>query len=152
MVYASGSRTRSTTPPGNAIRLQEALAQAAFGADGAPSRALEGFCKKNGVSADDVTREADGKGTEYVWAVVRSRGRPAAEVCDLIVSLHSPLFCNTPVGPKAGTQMLVLPSMTVTVMQACHAEGAAISDLRGIENEECTLRALLPHRTQSGAH
>lgn len=55
--------------------------QVAFGPDGAPSRALDGFCKKNGVSPADVTKEADAKGTEYVWAVVRSQGRPAAEVC-----------------------------------------------------------------------
>ena len=65
----------------------------AFGADGAPSKALEGFCKKNGVSAADVTREADAKGVEYVWAVVRSEGRPAAEVSepqDLCPKLRGP--------------------------------------------------------------
>ena len=54
--------------------------QVAFGGDGAPSKALEGFCRKNGVTAADVTVEADGKGTEYVWAVVKESGRPAAEV------------------------------------------------------------------------
>ena len=55
-------------------------AQVAFGADGGPSKALEGFCRKNGVAAGDVTREADGKGTEYVWVTVQSKGCPAAEV------------------------------------------------------------------------
>lgn len=55
--------------------------QVAFGADGAPSKALEGFCRKNGVAPADVTREADEKGTEYVWAVVREKVRSAAEVC-----------------------------------------------------------------------
>ncbi len=53
--------------------------QVAFGADGAASKALEGFCRKNGLSKDDVTREVDDKGTEYVWATVQSKGRPAAE-------------------------------------------------------------------------
>ncbi len=51
--------------------------QAAFGKDGAPTKALEGFCKKNGVSAADVTREADNKGVEYVYAVVKDAGRTA---------------------------------------------------------------------------
>ncbi len=53
--------------------------QVAFGSDGSPSKALEGFCRKNAVAAADVTVEADGKGTEYVWAVVKQSGRAAAE-------------------------------------------------------------------------
>ena len=53
--------------------------QVAYGSDGSPSKALEGFCRKNAVAAADVTVEADGKGTEYVWAVVKQRGRAAAE-------------------------------------------------------------------------
>ena len=60
--------------------------QVAFGADGAPSKALEGFCRKNGVAAAEVTVKADDKGTEYCWAVVRETGRPAAEVCISIMS------------------------------------------------------------------
>ena len=54
--------------------------QVAFASDGAPSKALDGFCRKNGVAAADVTVEADVKGTEYVWAVVQQCGRVAAEV------------------------------------------------------------------------
>lgn len=55
-------------------------AKQAFGADGKPTKALEGFCRKNGVDSASVTREADAKGVEYVYAVVRDAGRPAAEV------------------------------------------------------------------------
>ncbi len=55
-------------------------AKSAFGADGQPTKALEGFCRKNGVDPASVTREADAKGVEYVYAVVRDAGRPAAEV------------------------------------------------------------------------
>lgn len=55
--------------------------QAAFGPSGQPTKALAGFAAKNGVSVEDVTREADAKGTEYVWAVRKQQGRPAAEVC-----------------------------------------------------------------------
>ena len=61
------------------------MPQVAFGADGSPSKALEGFCKKNGVSLKDVTTEADAKGINYVWAVVKSKGRPAAEVCAQLI-------------------------------------------------------------------
>ena len=60
----------------------------AFGSDGSPSKALEGFCRKNGVAAADVTVEADGKGTEYVWAVVKQRGRAAAEASNCFKSQH----------------------------------------------------------------
>ena len=55
----------------------------AYDSSGAPSRALEGFCKKNGVSASDVSVEPDVKGTEYVWAVVQQTGRSAVEVHNL---------------------------------------------------------------------
>ena len=54
--------------------------QVAFGPDGSPSKALLGFCKKNGVQADSVFVEADAKGTKYVWAVVKQPGEAAIEV------------------------------------------------------------------------
>ncbi|KXZ51509.1 hypothetical protein GPECTOR_12g472 [Gonium pectorale] len=55
-------------------------AKQAFAADGTPTKALEGFCRKNGVDAASVTREPDAKGVEYVYAVVKDAGRAAAEV------------------------------------------------------------------------
>ncbi|KAF5842959.1 glycyl-tRNA synthetase alpha subunit-domain-containing protein [Dunaliella salina] len=54
--------------------------KAAFAADGSPTKALEGFCKKNGVAPSDVTKQSDAKGVEYVFAKVKEVGRPAAEV------------------------------------------------------------------------
>mmetsp|Transcript_20995 Transcript_20995/g.46001 ORF Transcript_20995/g.46001 Transcript_20995/m.46001 type:complete len:1090 (-) Transcript_20995:488-3757(-) len=67
-------------------------ASAAFGKDGSPTKALEGFCKKNGVTVADVTREADAKGTEYVFAVVKDAGRAAGEVlCDELPALLASL-------------------------------------------------------------
>ena len=54
--------------------------QVAYGSDGSPSKALLGFCKKNRVQASTVVTEADTRGTEYVWAVVKEPGRSAAEV------------------------------------------------------------------------
>lgn len=49
--------------------------QAAFGPDGAPTAALNGFCKRHGLQPDDVVQEG-----EYVWADVTVTGRPAVEV------------------------------------------------------------------------
>eukprot|EP00793_Prasinoderma_coloniale_P004730 PRCOL_00000491-RA len=54
--------------------------KAAFDADGNPTKAAEGFCRKNGVSPDQLVRRADDKGVEYVYAEVKDIGRAAGEV------------------------------------------------------------------------
>ena len=54
--------------------------QAAYGKDGGPTKALAGFAAKNGVDVGSVRTEADAKGVEYIWALRRQAGRPAAEV------------------------------------------------------------------------
>ena len=56
-------------------------AKAAYDASGSPTKALEGFCKKAGVSVDAVSREADAKGVEYCFVEVKDDGKTAAEVC-----------------------------------------------------------------------
>ncbi|KAF8057144.1 EDD1 [Scenedesmus sp. PABB004] len=55
-------------------------AKAAYDATGAPSKALEGFCRKAGVPVDAVTVEADAKGVEYCWVQQADAGKPAVEV------------------------------------------------------------------------
>jgi len=69
--------------------------KAAFSADG-PTKALEGFCKKNGVSPADLTKQTDAKGVEYVYARVKEEGRSAAEVrvCACVVCVRVPLGKN----------------------------------------------------------
>ena len=62
------------------VRLDGACAQVAFTDAGKPSKALLGFCKKNGLDADNVEVEADRKGVEYVWGIAHQKGLPAAEV------------------------------------------------------------------------
>ncbi|CAI5515942.1 unnamed protein product [Closterium sp. Naga37s-1] len=52
-------------------------ANKAFDKDGKPTKALEGFCKRNAVTAEAVTMRADDKGVEYVWASVSEESRPA---------------------------------------------------------------------------
>lgn len=61
-------------------RIRGPPAKVAFGPDGAATKALDGFCRKNHVAPADVSREVDEKGTEYVWATVELKGRPAAQV------------------------------------------------------------------------
>lgn len=58
-----------------AERLKGPPERAAFGPDGAPTAAAEGFARRTNLAVRDLQR-ADG----YVWAEVRSGGRPAAEV------------------------------------------------------------------------
>ncbi|MEW5302291.1 MAG: hypothetical protein WDW36_005092 [Sanguina aurantia] len=69
---------------GEASRMRGPPAKAAY-AKGAPTKALEGFCAKNGLAVADVFVEADpkSKNVEYVWADVRDEGRGAAQVLTL---------------------------------------------------------------------
>lgn len=65
---------------GLSLQVRGPPAKAAFDASGKPTKALEGFCRKAGVSVDAVLREADAKGVEYCWVEVKDAGKPAAEV------------------------------------------------------------------------
>ena len=56
-----------------------ASARAAFDDDGAPTKALEGFCRGQGVSPDDVERREDEKGVEYVYVHKKEIGNGAIE-------------------------------------------------------------------------
>ncbi|XBI77548.1 hypothetical protein VPH35_070628 [Triticum aestivum] len=51
----------------------------AFGQDGKPTKAAEGFCRKNNVPFDSLYRKIDGK-TEYIYASVKESARYADEV------------------------------------------------------------------------
>lgn len=53
---------------------------AAFDASGAPTKAAEGFAKKNGVEPSALVKDGD-----FVVAVVRSGGRPTAELLATIL-------------------------------------------------------------------
>jgi glycyl-tRNA synthetase beta subunit len=50
-------------------RLRGPPAKAAF-KGGEPTKALQGFARKNGVQVADVVVEADSKGVEYCYAEV----------------------------------------------------------------------------------
>lgn len=56
----------------------------AYDDDGAPTKALLGFAKRCGVEPEALEREETDKG-EYLAAVVRSEGRPTAEVLAEVV-------------------------------------------------------------------
>lgn len=72
----------------------------AYNADGTPSKALEGFCRKNNVSPTDVTVSADNKGVEYVFATVKDGGQPAAEV-SLAVDKHTQTHTQAAYGTQS---------------------------------------------------
>ncbi|GAX84334.1 hypothetical protein CEUSTIGMA_g11756.t1 [Chlamydomonas eustigma] len=61
-------------------RVRGPPAASAYSKEGVATKALEGFCKKSGVSVSEVTREADAKGVEYCYVTVKDGGRAAAEV------------------------------------------------------------------------
>ena len=64
-------------------------AQIAFDGDGKPTKALQGYCSKNGLQPDQVTREADSKGTEYVWA---EKQVPGKHTCEVRSGRHEDVF------------------------------------------------------------
>ena len=55
-------------------------AQIAFDADGNPTKAAEGFARKNGTTADALVRRADTDGNEYVFAERSVASVPALEL------------------------------------------------------------------------
>ena len=54
-------------------------ASAAFGPDGGPTRAAEGFARAQGVAVADLVTRDDG-GREFVFAEIREEGRPLDEL------------------------------------------------------------------------
>ncbi len=62
----------ATTQPLEELRVRGPPAKTAY-KDGQATKALEGFCKKNGADVASVVVEADAKGVEYVFAVVGGR-------------------------------------------------------------------------------
>ena len=62
--------------------------KAAFSADG-PTKALEGFCKKNGVSPADVTKQTDAKGVGFTCTLgLRKKGGQLLR-CVFTQSVHA---------------------------------------------------------------
>ncbi len=67
-------------------------AKRAFGADGTPTKAAEGFAQSKGVAVSDL-KVVDVDGGQYVTALVKEKGRPAVDVLaealpDLIAGLR----------------------------------------------------------------
>jgi len=71
----------SASQPDSVERMRGPPASVAFDkSSGAPTPALQGFCRKSGINPEQCTKEVDGKGVEYIWAEVQNQGRPAAVV------------------------------------------------------------------------
>ncbi len=54
--------------------------KAAYDDEGSPTRALEGFCRGQGISPGSVEHRQDGKGVEYVYAMRHEPGRQTLEI------------------------------------------------------------------------
>ena len=72
-------------------------ARIAFGEDGAPTKAAEGFARKCGVSAADLVRRVGDDGREYVFAELHVPAEPALPILsalgrDVIAGLQWPNY------------------------------------------------------------
>ena len=81
--------------PDSEMWVRGPAAKAAYDGDGNPTKALEGFCRSQGISFDDVERREDEKGVEYVYVHKHEQGTGAVAVLaralpDLIASLTFP--------------------------------------------------------------
>ncbi len=91
-------------------------ARIAFGADGAPTKAAEGFAKKAGVPLEQLERVETPKG-EYVAATVRLEGRPTAEIlAEAVPSILSGLHFPKMMRWGLGTHVFVRPVHGVVAM------------------------------------
>lgn len=101
-IITCGTPRRITVYISEVAENQESLVQevkgpavkVAFNAQGDPTRAALGFAKSNKVQVEDLVRKSVGP-VEYVFAVKKEEGRPAADVLSeiapsLINNLHFP--------------------------------------------------------------
>ncbi len=78
-------------------QLRGPKAQIAFDADGKPTKAAEGFARKNDVAACELTRKVAEDGNEYVFAERNVESKPAmpilSELChDVIAKIEWPNY------------------------------------------------------------
>lgn len=83
-------------------------AKIAFDAEGNPTKAAEGFARKNGMTAAELVRREDADGTEYVFAEQNTPSEPAvpilSRVCeDLIPAIQWPNYRSQRWGSEHAT-------------------------------------------------
>ena len=83
-------------------------AKIAFDAEGNPTKAAEGFARKNGLTARELVRREDADGTEYVFAEQNTPSEPALPiltcVCEgLIPSIQWPNYRSQRWGSEHAT-------------------------------------------------
>lgn len=83
-------------------------AKIAFDAEGNPTKAAEGFARKNGMTAAELVRREDADGTEYVFAEQNTPSEPAVpiltRVCeDLIPAIQWPNYRSQRWGSEQAT-------------------------------------------------
>lgn len=88
--------------------LRGPTAKIAFDAEGNPTKAAEGFARKNGMTAAELVRREDADGTEYVFAEQNTPSEPAVpiltRVCeDLIPAIQWPNYRSQRWGSEHAT-------------------------------------------------
>ncbi|MDA0748856.1 MAG: glycine--tRNA ligase subunit beta, partial [bacterium] len=88
-------RGLSGRQPDQELTVRGPAAKAAYDESGSPTRALQGFCKGQGVDPENVERRTDEKGVEYVYANRQEPGQKAQDILtellpELIASLNFP--------------------------------------------------------------
>ncbi len=81
---AVGVKDLASRQPDRHIRIMGPPAKIAFNQDGTPSKAAEGFARKNEVAVEDLEIEKTEKG-EYLCIQKTEKGKPAMEILSQIV-------------------------------------------------------------------
>ena len=81
-------------------------AKIAFDAEGNPTKAAEGFARKNGMTAAELVRREDADGTEYVFAEQNTPSEPAVSILTACARISSLPFSGlTTVASGGGASM-----------------------------------------------
>lgn len=70
----------SDTQPDRTAQVRGPALKAAYAEDGSPTKALEGFCRGQGVSLDSLSKDET-----YVWATKLTPGKPTIEVLPAVL-------------------------------------------------------------------
>jgi len=91
------------------MKVKGPAVQAAFDADGNPTKAAEGFARSRGLSVADLVREVTDAG-EYVFAQVEEAGKPAEEILpELLATLIGDLDWAKSMRWGSGTTRFIRP-------------------------------------------
>ncbi|XP_042422594.1 glycine--tRNA ligase, chloroplastic/mitochondrial 2-like isoform X1 [Zingiber officinale] len=123
----------------NEIEVRGPPAARAFDSEGTPTQAAKGFCRKNGITLDDLYKKFEGK-TEYVYARIKESKQSTFEV--LVDGLPSILaLISFPKSMRWNSQVLF--SRPIRWILALHGETVLPFSFGGVSSgrQTCGLRS-----------